>query len=358
MGVGRESEGNMTSLTDNLESKAPVKQRKNYGPLMWAVALVIGGTGLTLAGWTVYDNTRPVGRPKSASDFVQRDGPGINANAGQAAPASGERQITATRPGARNAMGDPGQMPLMPVDVSFTPVNSADDAATVVTALSGSIGEQTTKIDGLTATPLQTSNQVNEAVKNFLGPLVQGDIKDGPTYLAANGATPPETGPYKAVLDNIAKLLKFCDLDTQHIKVRRAPKIEGPGANMMPKMKPGQLAMSINQMQRDDGQSVSSLMMPLSGLLPGADDGVVPDGPRIEVLIPAKLKEATFAEKPFQIGLIMGQNPARNKWVPLMLQFHTSDMDTVKAISKVIRPAQRSGGDGAPAPKAPSDGPR
>ena len=88
----------------------------------------------------------------------------------------------------------------------------------------------------------------------------------------------------------------------------------------MPKLSPGAISMMMNNQQRDDGTGVSSLMMPLAGLLPESAAGVAEKAPRVEVLVPAKLKDPQFAGKPFQLGLILAFNAGKNRWVPEMLE--------------------------------------
>lgn len=356
----------MTSLLEEPDRVQSTPAQRTYGPVVAACAALLCLGGLVWAGWTVYDTTRPTERPKAASDLAKLEGvPKSKANLPEGAadasgpqPKDGERKIVAAGPGGKNGLvAMAREIPLPPKDAVYTPVANADEATEVVTTLSSAIGIQSTKIDGLTPTPLQTSDQVGASVKAFLAPLVQGEIKDPSAFLVANGATVPASGPNATILNNIAALLKFCDLDTTHTRVHRAPKIQNPLGNMMPNLPPGSISMMINR-QETDGESVSSLMMPLSGLLPEANTGISENAARIEILIPAKLKDPQFATKPFQLGLIMAQNSGKGKWIPEMLQFHTTDVETVKALSKTIRPRNASSESGAPAPKAPSDGGR
>ena len=64
-------------------------------------------------------------------------------------------------------------------------------------------GEQATKIEGLTQTPLQTGDQLAEATKNFLAPLVAGDMADQSGYLVKNGAKPSDTPQLKRLLEDL-----------------------------------------------------------------------------------------------------------------------------------------------------------
>ena len=347
----------MTSLLQDLDQSSPAtssaKPRRQYGPVVVAAAVAICVGGLGWAGWTVYESTRAAPRPKSASDIARQEGrargvPREVHAGGQATSPGSEQRVSAVAPATRT------ELPIPPTDAVFTPVTNAEQANAVLLSLGAAVGEGSTKVEGLTPTPLQTSEQLNDAVKIFLGPLLMGEVKDVPAFLVANGAKPPESGPSTPMLERISNLLKFCELDPSRAKVQRAPEIQG--MNRMPKLPPGAIPMMMNNQQRDDGTGVSSLMMPLAGLLPESAAGVAEKAPRVEVLVPAKLKDPQFAGKPFQLGLILAFNAGKNRWVPEMLQFHTTDLDTVKALSRTILP--RSSAGGGTGAKAPSDGPR
>lgn len=253
----------------------------------------------------------------------------------------------------RAAMAD-GDRPVFLESPNFTPVASSEQAAEVVTALGAAAGEQSTKIEGLTSTPLQTSDQINSALTRFLGPLTQGEIKDGGAYISSNGGKPPESGTIPGAVQQIAAVLKFCELDTTHTRVRKAPKLDGPLADMLSRMPAGAMPMMINQNRIQGGDEVSSLMMPLAGLLDGSNEGIPANAPRVEVTMPARLKGEGFADKKFQLGIILVQNAKAGRWVPQMLQFHSNDGETIKALSRVIRPRSPGSDDGAPRPKAAS----
>lgn len=355
----------MTSLIDDLDRPstgpltAPARPRRSYGPVGAAIAVLIGVGGLALAGWSVYENTRPTPRPKSASDVVRAEKPGDDGEKKieRAVPASGNL-ATAAPDGKsqrrRVGMGD-GVLPTFVDDPKFTPVTTADESTQLVALIGAAAGEQSAKIDGLTATPLQTSDQISSALTRFLGPLTQGEIKDGGAYITANGGKPPASGSIPGIVQQIAAVLKFCELDTTHTVVRKAPKVEGPLADMLTKLPPGAVPMMINQNRSGDGNEIASMMMPLTGLLEGSMESVPADAPRVEVTMPAKLKDSQFADKKFLLGIILAQNAKAGKWVPVQLQFHSDDSETIKALSKVIRPRSANAGTGAPPPKAPSD---
>jgi len=357
----------MTSLIDDLDRPspgpltAPARPRRSYGPVGAAIALVVGVAGLSLAGWSVYENTRPIERPRSASDFVRSEKKGEDGERtierGAAAP--GGSLAGATGGAAkvqRKRVGPEGfAPPEFVADPKFTAVSTPEESTQIVAALGAAAGEQSTKIEGLTATPLQTSDQINGALIRFLAPLAQGEVKDGAAYIAANGGKPPASGSIPAIVQQIASVLKFCELDTTNTRVRKAPKVEGPLADMLAKLPSGAVPMMINQNRSGDGEEVASMMMPLTGLLEGSLEGVAADAPRVEVTMPAKLKGEQFEGKKFLLGIVLAQNTKAGKWVPQSLQFHSNDSETIKALSRVIRPRSASAGDGAPPPKAPSD---
>jgi len=357
----------MTSLIDDLDRPspgpltAPARPRRSYGPVGAAIALLVGVGGISLAGWSVYENTRPTPRPRSASDIVrsEKKGEGGDRKIEREAPAPGAN-LAASGEGAgksqRRRVGMGGDAPPTFIDdPQFTAVTTPEQSTETVAAFAAAAGEQSAKIEGLTATPLQTSEQINGALTRFLGPLAQGEIKDGSAFITANGGKAPASGSIPAIVQQIASILKFCELDTTHTRVRKAPKLEGPLADMLTKMPPGAVPMMINQNRSDDGGEVGSLTMPLTGLLDGSMEGVSADAPRVEVTMPAKLKGEQFADKKFLLGIILVQNVKAGKWIPQSLQFHSNDGETIKTLSKVIRPRSANAGDGAPPPKAPSD---
>lgn len=354
----------MTSLIDDLAPastgplSAPARPGRSYGPLGMGIAALIGVAGVALAGWSVFENTRPTPRPKSASDVVRSsDGPG-----------EGERRVARvpgdpTSNGTERPAGPQRRRVVQGMDVQpefvenpqFTPVRTAEDSASTVAALGAAAGEQSTKVAGLTNTPLQTSDQINAALVRFLGPLALGEVTDGAVFLKANGGKPSESGSIPGIVQQIAAVLKFCELDTAHTRVRQAPKVEGPIADMLAKLPSGAVPMMINQNRSGDGDEVSSLMMPLTGLFQGSTEGIPADAPRIEVSMPARLKGDQFEGKKFLLGIILVQNGRAGTWVPQALQFHSNDGETIKALSKSIRPRSANSGDGSPPPKAPSD---
>lgn len=355
----------MTSLIDDLDRpstgpvSAPARPRRSYGPVGAAIAVLIGVGGLALAGWSVYENTRPTPRPKSASDVVRAENPGNGGDQKieRAAPASGNLAAATPEGKSQRRRAGPGDgtLPTFVDDPIFTPVTTADESTQLVALIGAAAGEQSAKIDGLTATPLQTSDQISSALTRFLGPLTQGEIKDGGAFISANGGKAPASGSIPGIVQQIAAVLKFCELDTTHTVVRKAPKVEGPLADMLAKLPSGAVPMMINQNRSGDGDEIASMMMPLTGLLEGSMESVPADAPRVEVTMPAKLKDAQFAEKKFLLGIILAQNAKAGKWVPVQLQFHSNDGETIKALSKVIRPRSANAGTGAPPPKAPSD---
>lgn len=355
----------MTSLIDDLDRPspgpltAPARPRRSYGPIGTTIAALVGVGGLALAGWSVYENTRTAPRPKSASDVVRSEKPGDGADQKieRGAPPSGS--LAAATPDGKSqrrraGMGD-GVMPTFIDAPQFTAVTTPDESTQLIAQIGAAAGEQSAKIEGLTATPLQTSDQINGALTRFLGPLAQGEIKDGGGFIAANGGKPPASGSIPGIVQQIASILKFCELDTTHTVVRKAPKVEGPLADMLAKLPAGAVPMMINQNRSGDGNEIASMMMPLTGLLEGSMEGVPADAPRVEVTMPAKLKDPQFAEKKFLLGIILAQNVRAGKWVPVQLQFHSNNGETIKALSKVIRPRSGSPGDGSAPPKAPSD---
>ncbi|MBX3381303.1 MAG: hypothetical protein KF805_14505 [Phycisphaeraceae bacterium] len=349
----------MTSLTDDLDRTVPgtpaSPARRSYGPVGFVVAALVGLGGLSLAGWSVYENTRTAPRPKSASDVVRAAGKGGGPAGDRPSPGAGPEgsPAVARSRAARPAMGD-DEIPTFIDDAEFVAVTNPAQAGEVVALLGAAAGEQSTKIEGLTATPLQTSDQINGALTRFLGPLTQGEIQDGGAFISANGGNPPASGTIPAVVQQIAAVLKFCELDTTHTKVRKAPKLEGPLADMLSKLPPGATPMMINRNRLGDGNEISSLTMPLAGLLDGSVQGVAADAPRVEVTMPARLKGEEFTDKKFLLGIILVQNAKSNTWVPQSLQFHSNDGETIKALSKAIRPRSAGSDDGAPRPKTAS----
>jgi hypothetical protein len=96
--------------------------------------------------------------------------------------------------------------------------------------------------------------------------------------------------------------------------------------------------------------------MPLAPMLPEASKEVADDAPRVEFPVPARLKDPAMADKGFQIGIIMARGPG-TRWVPEMLSFHTTDVETVKALQKIIAPRPAgSGGNGEPRPREATQG--
>ncbi|MGH7241894.1 MAG: hypothetical protein ACREJD_00570 [Phycisphaerales bacterium] len=353
----------MTSLTDELDrdlSKvSESRSRRSYGPIGAAIAIVVAIAGLSTAGWSLYENTRPTPRPKSASDVVRaeqknnREAPKADSSAPVVAQAGSPG--SQTRAKRSRAMVGEQMLPTFIENPQFTPVNNSEDATQAVASLGAAAGERSTKIEGLTATPLQTSDQISAALTRLLGPLAQGEIKDGAGFITANGGKPPASGTIPGIVQQIAALLKFCELDTTNMKVRKAAKPEGSLATILAGLPAGAVPMMINQNRSDDGNETGTLTMPLNGLLDGSLAGIPADAPRVEVTMPAKLKGEQFADKKFLLCIVLAQNAKLNTWVPQTLQFHSNNGETIKALSKMLRPASASVGDGAPPPKAPSD---
>lgn len=237
-------------------------------------------------------------------------------------------------------------MPIPPTDPAYTVIASAEDANRAVGSIATAFGEQAAKIEGLTQTPLQTSDHLAEATRNFLGPLIAGDLADQSGYLVKNGAKPSDAPPLKRLLENVAKVLHFADLDVSKARAQQAPRMQGPGAAMLKDLPPGATAFMLNQNDSDQG-SVASLTMPLASLLPEAAKDVAETAPRVEFLVPARLKDPALSDKGFQIGVIMARG-AGTRWVPEMLSFHATDMETVKALQKIIAPPRNpaNGGTG------------
>ncbi|HEX8878052.1 MAG TPA: hypothetical protein VF777_14990 [Phycisphaerales bacterium] len=354
----------MTSLTENLEpSKKPEKPRRSASPGLAALAVLIGVGGVAWAGYSIMQVTKPVERPKSASDVTREEQRGNRRPGGDTLVANepgGPKEIAP--PGARRVVreGAPGEgdagrlMPIPPKDPNYTVIASADDANKAVGTIAAAFGEQAAKIEGLTQTPIQTGDQLTEATKNFLGPLIAGDMADQSGYLVKNGAKPSDAPPLKRLLEGVAKVLQFADLDVSKARAQKAPKMQGAGAAMLKNIPPGAAAFMMNQNDSDTG-SVSSLTMPLASLLPEASKEVADDAPRVEFLVPARLKEPSMADKGFQIGIIMAKGPG-TRWVPEMLSFHTTDMETVKALQKVIAPRPANPGNGGPRPREATQG--
>ncbi|MBY0112396.1 MAG: hypothetical protein K2Y21_06210 [Phycisphaerales bacterium] len=351
----------MTSLTDNLEpSRAPQPSNppRSFSPAIVAIALLLGVGGVGWAGFSIYQATRPAERPRSASDVVREEGrraprpDALAAAPSETAPQPGERRIVQGAPGD-DLSGR--AMPVPPKDPNYTLIANADDANKAVAAIGASFGEQAAKIEGLTNTPIQTGDQLAEATRNFLAPLVAGDMADQSGYLIKNGAKPTDSPQLKRMLENVAKVLQFCDLDVGKARAQKAPKVVGPAAGVLKSLPPGAAAFMMNQMDGDQG-SVSTLTMPLSGFLPEAGKEVPDDAPRVEFLVPARLKDPAFKDKGFQLGIIMAKGPG-SRWVPQSLSFHTTDMDTVKALQKTIAPPRNPNANtGAPKPVDPSSG--
>jgi hypothetical protein len=319
-----------------------------------AVALLVGLGGASWAGYSIYGATRPAERPKSASDVVREEGrraprPELAADA---ASGPGERRIVREGPPDEQVAGR--LMPIPPKDPTYTSISNADDANKAVATIGAAFGDQASKIEGVTQTPLQTSDHIAEATKNFLGPLVAGDMSDQSGFLVKNGAKPSDAPPLKRMLDNVAKVLQFADLDVSKARAQKAPKIDGAGAAVLKTLPPGAMAMMVNQNDSDTG-SVSTLSMPLSSMLPEAGKDVANDAPRVEFLVPARLKDPALADKGFQIGIIMAKGPG-TRWVPEMLSFHTNDQETIKALQNIIGPRRTGGGTGGPKPQEASRG--
>lgn len=355
----------MTSLIDDADRVTPAANshsppRRSYGPLAAALAAALGAAGIGLAAWSVYESTRPVPRPRSASDVVRAQGNApANADDRVAAKPNDMKVQMPGRSGAPNAarrrmMAGDGEFPTFIDNPEFTPVANSDQANALVISVGAAAGEQSAKIPGLTPTPLQTSDQINSSLKRFLGPLTQGEIKDGPTFISSNGGKPPESGTIPGIVEQIAAVLHFCELDTANMKVRRAPKLEGPIATMLAGLPAGAVPMMINNNNLGNGTEVSSLTMPLAGLLSGSMEGAAPDAPRVEVTMPAKFKGESFANKKFLLGIVLAQNSKTNTWIPQSLQFHSNDPEAIKELSKMLRPRSAGSDDGAPRPKAPS----
>lgn len=358
----------MTSLTDNLEpSKKPEKQPRSATPAMAAIAVLVGIGGVSWAGYSIYQTTRPAERPRSASDVV-REEQRANRRAGGDALAANPDAPKGDQPGERRIVregvpgdGAPGEggggrsMPIPPKDPNYTVIANAEDANKAVGTIAAAFGEQATKIEGLTNTPIQTGDQLAEATKNFLAPLVAGDMADQSGFLVKNGAKPSDAAPLKRLLEGVAKVLQFADLDVSKARAQKAPKMQGAGAAMLKTLPPGAAAFMMNQNDSDAG-SVSTLTMPLASILPEASKEVADEAPRVEFLVPARLKDPALADKGFQIGIIMAKGPG-TRWVPEMLSFHTTDMETVKALQKIIAPRPAgAGGNGGPKPREATQG--
>jgi hypothetical protein len=297
-------------------------------------------------------------RPRSASDFVrsEKQGEGGDQKIARNTTADATAKTPSLSTTPRKSAGPAGFAPPAFVDdPTFTAVTTPEESTQLIAAIGTAAGEQSMKIEGLTATPLQTSDQINSALTRFLEPLAQGEVKDGGAYIAANGGKLPEAGSIPGIVQQIASVLKFCELDTANTRVRKAPKVEGPLAEMLAKLPKGAVPMMINQNRSGDGEEVASMMMPLTGLLEGSLEGVAADAPRVEVTMPAKLKGEQFEGKKFLLGIVLAQNAKAGRWVPQSLQFHSNDGETIKALSKAIRPRSESAGNGGPPPKAPSD---
>ncbi|MBS0187061.1 MAG: hypothetical protein JSS51_03270 [Planctomycetes bacterium] len=323
-----------------------------------AVAGLVCIAGLSVAAWSVYDNTRPTERPKSASDVI-RDQARTTPRTTEAAkgPEGAPKQASTSR-GFRRAISSEDALRELPQFVenpTFTPVTNSSEATASIAAFATAAGEQSTKIDGLTQTPLQTSEQITGAMNRFLGPLAQGELTNGADFLTSNGGKVPESGKIPPMVAKIAQLLKFCELDVTHMRVHRAPKEMGPVADMLSKLPAGAVPMMINQQNTGDGRDIGTLTMPLTGLLQGSMEGVPADAPRVEVQVPAKFKDPALADQKFVLGMIFGQNTKTAKWVPINLQFHSDNADAIKSLSAQLRPAPPKAGNGAPTPQAPSD---
>ncbi|MBX3389228.1 MAG: hypothetical protein KF691_07200 [Phycisphaeraceae bacterium] len=355
----------MTSLIDDadrgagLNHSAPVARRtRSYGPVGAAVAITVGVAGIALACWSVYENTRPIPRPRSASDVVrsQDEGPRNTEDRVTLAPGTGPGNAPpGSSDGARRrALVGNAEVPTFIENPEFSPVTNSEEANALMIAAGAAAGEQSTKIEGLTPTPLQTSDQINGALTRFLGPLTQGEIKNGASYISSNGGKPPESGTIPGIVKQIALLLQFCELDTAHMKVRKAPALEGPLASMLAGLPAGAVPMMINRNNLGNGNEVSSLTMPLGGLFNGSSEGAAPNAPRVLVTMPARLKGASLEDKKFLLGITLGQNTRTNTWVPQSLEFHSNDAEAIKALQKSLRPSGASSGDGSPPPKAPS----
>lgn len=349
----------MTSLTDNLEQpKAPDKQPRSATPAMAALAVLLGLGGISWAGYSIYQTTRPSERPKSASDVVREEqlaNRRADGDAVAAAPEANARRQVIEREGLPGSDAGGRTMPIPPKDANYTVIANADDANKAVGTIAASFGEQASKIEGLTNTPLQTGDQLAEATRNFLAPLVAGDMADQSGYLVKNGAKPSDSPQLKRLLEGVAKVLQFADLDVSKARAQKAPKMQGAGAAVLKTLPPGAAAFMMNQNDSDTG-SVSSLTMPLASMLPEASKEVADDAPRVEFLVPARLKDPSMADKGFQIGIIMARGPG-TRWVPEMLSFHTTDMDTVKALQKIIAPRPAGAvGNGGPKPREASQG--
>lgn len=343
-----------------MHSAPAARPARSYGPLGTALALALGVVGVGLATWSVYENTRPIPRPKSASDVVRAndDGPRNTEDRVVSKPNALNPEVpgASTPPNSARRRLMPGDVsiPTFVEDPEFVPVTNIDQANALVISVGATAGEQSVKIDGLTPTPLQTSDQINGSLKRFLGPLTQGEITDGAAFISSNGGKPPESGSIPGIVKQIASVLQFCELDTAHMTVRRAPKLEGPIASMLAGLPAGAVPMMINNNNLGNGTQISSLTMPLGGLLSGSMEGASPDAPRVEVSMPARFKGGSFENKKFLLGIVLGQNLKANTWVPQSLEFHSNDPEAIKELSRMFRPRSPGADDGAPRPKAPS----
>lgn len=316
-----------TSDRDSKAAAAPRSVRRFALPIV-AVVLCAGTVAYLVR--SIAEVTRPVERPKLAYELTPQ----------AAAPAS----PAASTPTARKST-------VPPPNATFEPVATADDAQRLAAAAVTRFSELAAKVEGLSSTPIQTGDQIGDSVNAFLSPLLSDAAADHAGFLRANGAQPEHAAAVARMLQGIGGVLRFCSLDLSKAFVQRTPPLPKAVAAQLKQFSPGAAAFSMSESSGPDGK-VCSLTIPLATILPGANANVADDAAQIELVVPAKLKTAALAEKPLQLAVTMWKGPGKT-WVPQFLSFHTTDMDTVRAIRDTIAPRTTSE---RPAPVNPSGG--
>lgn len=300
-----------------------------------ATGVFVGGVTLMIR--SLGEVTRPADRPKLAHELAP-----------PAPVAATPAPVAATQPPAAAAER---KLPVPPADATFEPVSTPDDAKRLATAAATRFGELAAKVDGLSNTPIQTGDQVGASLDAFLAPLLTEAAADHASFLGRNGARPEEANAVARMLGGIGGLLRLCALDLSKAVVRRTPPLNPAIAAQLKQFTPGAAAFSMSENSGPEGK-VCSLTIPLATILPGANANVADDAAQIELLVPAKLKEPSLADKPLQLGFTLWKGPGKS-WVPQFLSFHTTDMETVRAIRDAIAPRATGA---RPAPANPSGG--
>lgn len=322
----------MTTQTHRHDEPALPKQpapRTRLG-LLTVLAMICSVGAIGWCVWSVRDVLKPAERPKLAHQLAFT--PPVSRESVQPA-ASGKPRV---EPRAA----------LPTSDASFTPVADAEDAKRQAAEAARRFGELASKMDGLSAAPIQTGDQIGASVDAFLTPLITDAASDRAAFLRANGGRADQADAVARMLGGIGRVLNLCSFDLSKAAVQRTGPLPKAVAAQLKQFTPGAAAFSMSESGGPDG-NICSLTIPLATILPGANAEVADDATQIELLVPAKLKDASFADKPLKLGIVLWKGPGKT-WVPQFLSFHTTDTATVRAIRDAIAPPT-SGSRTAPA---------